>query len=113
MHRSINPYRRFTNHPEDGSEGCLTDVRYRRTLRAIATASGASVAPRLGPVIDTRYCEPRRESGTVIANVPFATVRFAPHRTHPDPPQPEQSKNAEWRIGVPAFVGDVPVTGRP
>jgi hypothetical protein len=67
----------------------------------------------LGPAIETRYCEPRRESGTVIAKLPFAAVRFAPQRVHPAPPQPEQSKNPEWRIGVPAFVGDVPVTGRP
>src|SRR5215208_3783243 len=86
---------------------------YRETLCVIAAASGASVAPRFGPAIDTRYCDPRRESGTVIAKVPFPAVRFAPQRTHPGAPHPEQSKNPARRIGVPAFVGDVPVTARP
>src|SRR3954471_19359779 len=75
--------------------------------------SGASVAPRLGPPMVTRYCDPRRESGTVMAKLPFGAVLFAPQRTHPAAPQPEQSKRPASRIGVPAFVGEVPVTGRP
>ena len=79
----------------------------------IADASGARVVPRFGPAIETRYCDPRRASGTVIAKLPFALVLFAPQRTHPGTPQPEQSKKPARRTGVPAFVGDVPVTARP
>jgi hypothetical protein len=78
---------------------------YREEGATIA-ASGASVAPRFGPVIETRYFVPRWSSGTVIENAPSLAVRLAPNLSHPVTPQAKQSAKAECRIRVPEFVGE-------
>jgi hypothetical protein len=58
----------------------------------MAAASGASVVPRLGPVIETRYLAARRSSGTVIEKLPSLDVRFAPNLVQPAvPAQAKQS----------------------
>ncbi len=49
-------------------------------MTATALASGASVVPRFGPVIETRYFAVRRLGGTVVANEPSLAVRFAVKR---------------------------------